>query len=84
MDSSVIEQEVVLRYFLGKHKFLTIEPGKSADEEGVKQSIEEVFTHGRHNIFYIKKLVGLNVDSVSINMGIHHGFGALMKEEAPY
>jgi hypothetical protein len=57
-------------------KFLSIESVKSGNAEGIKASIEEDFTR--------IGLTGLNVHGASMNTGIHHRLGALLKQQSPW
>lgn len=86
-DSAVIEQEMVYVLFLHEGtpmvKYLSIESVKSADAEGVKESIEDAFNRIGITRFS-SRLTGLNADGASVNMGIHRGLGAILKKTAPW
>ena len=56
---------------------------KSGDAEGIKAIIEEAFSRIGLTSF-AEKLTGLNVDGASVNTGIHHGLGALLKQQSPW
>ena len=63
--------------------YFSIESVKVADSAGLKETIEKGFLRfGFKN--YFDKLVGLNLDGASINMGKMNGFGKLVRDEAPW
>ena len=85
-DTSVSEKELVYVLFLddGKPKieFLSIEDVKNADTAGIQECIAESFQRIGITKFS-EKMVGLNVDGASINMGKFTGLGTRLKGEAP-
>ena len=69
MDSSVTEEELVYVSFLlsGKQmlKFLSIEPAKNANTEGIRSCIKEAFE--RVEVLDLsKKVIALNVDGAAL------------------
>lgn len=86
-DISVTEQELVYVLFLKDGapviKFLGVESPEQADAEGLQNSITRAFS--RIDIpCFSDRLVGLNVDGASVNVGIHAGLGAKIRETAPW
>ena len=62
---------------------LSIENAKNADAPGLKSILE--ITFNRFGITrYYNKLVGINLDGASINMGKHNGLNVLLRDEAPW
>ena len=86
-DTSVSEKELVYVLFLddGKPKieFLSIEDVKNADAAGIQECIAESFQRIGITKFS-EKMVGLNVDGASVNMGKFTGLGTRLKVEAPW
>ena len=61
-------------------KFFSIKRVKSADEEGLLLSLKESFKQiGTLN--FGNQLHGLNIDSASVNTGIHSGLGTRIRNE---
>ena len=86
-DSAVTEQEMIYVLFICEGipvlKYLSIENAKNADARGLKSILE--ITFNRFGIIrYYNKLVGLNLDGASINMGKHNGLNVLLRDEAPW
>ena len=83
-DSSVTDEEVVFALILKKGtptiKYLSIEPLKIADTPTILQSIEDAFERIRNKSF-TDKLVGINVNRTSVNLGKHTGLGKLVQEK---
>ena len=84
-DSVVTEQETIYVLFICEGtpvlKYLSIENVKNADAPGLKSTLEIAinrfgFTH------YYDKLVGLNLDGASVNLGKHNGLNVLVPDEA--
>ena len=86
-DTSVSEKELVYVLFLddGKPKIeiLSIEDVKNADAAGIQECITESFQRIGITKFS-EKMVGLNVDVASVNMGKFTGLGTRLKVEAPW
>ena len=85
-DSAVTEQETIYILFICEGtpvvKYLSIENDKHVDAPGLKSILEVVFN--RFSItFYYDKLVGLNLDGVTVNMGKHNGLNVLVRDKAP-
>ena len=85
-DSSLTEQETIYILFIGGGvpaiKYFSIESGKVADSVGLEEFLEKAFLRfGFKN--YCSKLVGLNLDVASVNMGRMNGLGKLARDEAP-
>lgn len=81
------EQELVYVLFLKDGapviKFLGVESPEQADAEGLQNSITRAFS--RIDIpCFSDRLVGLNVDGASVNVGIHAGLVAKIRETAPW
>ena len=80
-DSAVSEQEKTYVLFICEGtpvlKYLNIENVMNADAPGLKSTLEVAFNHFGITRYYIK-LVGLNLDGVSINMGKHNGLNVLV------
>ena len=86
-DSSVTEQEAIYVLFLHdgrpKVRYFSIENVKHADAPGLLASIQEAFS--RFGISRLEnRIVGLNADGASVNMGLLNGLGKLVKEKAPW
>ena len=86
-DSAVTEQETIYVLFIFEGtlvpKYLSIENVKNVDAPGLKSTLEVAFncfgiTH------YYNKLVGLNLDGASVNMGKHNALNDLVRDEAPW
>ena len=85
-DSANIEEELVYFLYLSdvpKVKFFSIEDAQNADANGLKECLVSAFARFDSNDFQ-KHLLGLNVDGAAVNMGIHGGLGALLKELSPW
>ena len=64
-------------------KYLSIENAKNADAPDLKSTLEIAFN--RFGItHYYDKLVGLNLDGASVNMGKYNGLNVLVRDEAPW
>ena len=86
-DSSVAEQETIYILFICGGvpvlKYFSIESVKVADSAGLKETLRKAFLRlGFKN--YYDKLVGLNLDGASVNMGRMNGLGKLVRDEAPW
>ena len=86
-NSSVIEGELVYLLFVksGKPllKFLLIEPANNTNAEGIIECIKTAFE--RIGILdFQKRIIGLNLDSASVNTGVHNGVGVLMQADSPW
>ena len=86
-DSGVIEQELIYVLFLNHGtptlKYFSIESVTNANAEGIKETIATAFSRfGISN--FSSRLLGLNVDGASVNVGVHRGLGTLIKEQAPW
>ena len=87
-DSSVTEQELIYVLFLsddGKAntRFLSIENPAVADAPHLVECIKTAFN--RIGIVdFSTHLHGLNVDGASVNLGVHRGVAALLKEVSPW
>ena len=86
-DVSVTERELVNVLFLKDGapviKFLSVESPEQADAEGLQNSITTAFS--RIDIpRFSDRLVGLNTDGASVNIGIHAGLGAKIRKTAPW
>ena len=84
-DSAVTEKETIYILLICEGtpvlKYLSIENVKNADAPGLKSTLEIAinrfgFTH------YYDKLVGLNLDGASVNLGKHNGLNVLVPDEA--
>ncbi|XP_028408661.1 zinc finger protein 862-like [Dendronephthya gigantea] len=86
-DVSTTEQELVYVLFLQDGtpvvKFAGVESATTADAEGLLRAIESAFSRLGISCFP-DRLVGLDVDGASVNMGIHAGLGAKVRESAPW
>ena len=84
--SSITEQEVIHVLYLKDAvlavKYLSIETLNVANAPGKLASIEDAFKRVSCRDF-MDKLVGINVDGVSVNLGRHKGVGTLLKENSP-
>ena len=56
---------------------------ENANVAGLCECIHKAFERSGINNFQ-SRLVGLNIDGASVNLGIHNGLGALMKNEMPW
>ena len=86
-DSSVTEQEVVYVLFLGNGvlavQYVDKESVENANAEGAKKSIEDWFQV--LDVTSLKnRLVGINLDGASVNIGKKHGAATLLKESLPW
>ena len=85
-DSAVTEQETIYVPFIceGKPvlKYLSIENAKNADAPDPKSTLEIAFNRFG-NTHYYDKLVGLNLEGASVNMGKYNGLNVLVRDEAP-
>ena len=52
------------------------------DAPGIVASIVDAFK-GANCKYFIDKLVGMNIDVASMNLGIHKGVGLFLKEKGP-
>ena len=86
-DSAVTEQETIYVLFICEGtpilKYLSIENVKNADALGFKSTLEVAFNRFGITRYY-DKLVGLNLDGVSVSMGKHNSLNALVQDEAPW
>ena len=86
-DSAVIEQETIYVLFICEVtpllKYLSIKNVKNADAPGLKSTLEVAFNCFGITCYY-DKLVGLNLDGASVNMGKHNGVNVLVRDEAPW
>ena len=86
-DNSVQEQELVYILFVHEGRpwmtFLDNETPKSRDAEGILNCIAKAFKGIGFNNFTVR-LLGINVDGVSVNLGKHQGVAARLKEMAPW
>ena len=86
-DVSTTEQELVYVLFLQDGtpviKFMGVESPAQADAEGLQTAIETSFSRIGISRFP-DRLVGLNIDGASVNMGVHAGLGAKVCETAPW
>ena len=80
-DSAVTEQEKTYVLFICEgtpvFKYLNIENVTNADAPGLKSTLEVVFNRFGITRYY-NKLVGLNLDEASINMGKHNGLNVIV------
>ena len=85
-DSSLTEQETIYIIFIGGGvpalKYFSIESVKVADSVGLEEFHEKAFLRFGFKNYY--KLVGLNLDGASVNMGRMNGLGKLVRDEAPW
>ena len=85
-DSSLTEQETIYILFIGRGvpalKYFSIESVKAADSVGLEEFLEKAFL--RFGFKNYGKLVGLNLDRASVNMGRMNGLGKLVRDEAPW
>ena len=86
-DNSVLERKLVYVLFLYQGKprvtFLDIETPKSGDAKGILDCITKAFEIiGLEN--YTDRLVRLNVDGASVNLGKHREVATRLKEMAPW
>jgi hypothetical protein len=86
-DMSTTEQELVYVLFIQDGtpviKFMGVESPAQADAEGLETAIETSFSRLGISRFP-DRLVGLNIDRASVNMGVHAGLGAKVCETAPW
>ena len=86
-DSSVSEQELIYILFICEGtpvlKYLSLESVKKADAHGLKAMLETAFNRFGITCYY-DRLVGLNLDGGSVNMGKHSGENVLVQSEAPW
>ena len=83
-DSAVTEQETIYVLFIYEDtpvlKYLSIENAKNADAPDLKSNLGILFN--RFGItHYYNKLVGLNLDGASVNMGKHNDLNVLVPDE---
>ena len=85
-DSSVTEQETIYILFICGDvpdlKYFSIESVKVADSAGLKETLEKAYLRFGFKNYY--KLVGLNLDGASVNMGRMNGLGKLVRDDAPW
>ena len=87
-DTSVTEQELIYVMFLNEDggvnlKFLSIENPAAADAPHLVECVREAF-HRIGIVYFSSHLHGLNVDGVSVNLGVHRGVAARLKDESPW
>ena len=86
-NSGGMEVELVYPLYLKNAKptvmFLSIEPAGNANMEELYKCIKKAFKRYSINNFQ-NKLVGLNVDETSVNLGIQNVLGALIKSDAKW
>ena len=86
-DLSVTEQETIYILFICGGvpvlKYFSIESVKVADSAGLKETLEKAYLRFGFKNYY-DKLVGLNLDGASVNMGRMNGLGKLVRDEAPW
>ena len=87
-DTSVTEQELIYVMFLNEDgrvnlKFLSIENPAAADAPHLVECVREAF-HRIGIVDFSSHLHGLNVDGASVNLGVHRGVAARLKEESPW
>ena len=85
---SILEQEVIYVLFLSKNgelvvKFFSIQTSDDAHAEGLKKCIENAL-HSIGIVSMYQRLANLNVDSASVNSGIHRDLCVNMKESTPW
>ena len=80
-DSATIEQELVYVLYLCEGspyaKLLSIENPDNGNASGLQNCLKQSFESV--GIPMSKKLLGLNVDGASVNLGVQSGLGALLK-----
>ena len=86
-DSSLTEQETTYILFIGGGvpalKYFSIESVKVANSVGLEEFLEKAFLRfGFKNCY--EKLVELNLDGASVNMGRMNGLGKLARDEPPW
>ena len=86
-DGSVTEQGAIYILFLNdgvpKVRYFSIENVKNASSQGIHESIQTAFA--RFGIIKFEdRIVGLNADGTSVNMGHLSGLGKLIKDSAPW
>ena len=84
-DNGVVEQEAIYILFLvdgvPKLRYFSIESVKNGNAQGVYESIKTAFE--RVGILNFEdRIVGLNADGASVNMGQFSGLGKLIKDKA--
>ena len=62
---------------------MSTESVKVADSAGLKETLEKAFLRFGFKNYY-DKLVGLNLDGASVNMGQMNGLGKPTRDEAPW
>ena len=86
-DSAVTKQEMIYVLFICDStpvlKYLSTKDVKNAEAPGLKSILEVTFNRFGITRYY-NKLVGLNLDGMSINMGKHNGLNALVRDEVPW
>lgn len=87
-DTSVTEQELIYIMLLNEDgravlKFLSIENPPVADAIHLVECIREAF-HRIGVVDFSSHLHGINVDGASVNLGIHRGVAARLKEESAW
>ena len=86
-DSSLTKQETIYILFIGGGvpalKYFSIESVKVANSVGLEEFYEKAFLRFGFKNYY-DKLVGLNFDGASVNMGRMNGLGKLVRDEAPW
>ena len=85
--SSITEQEVIYVLYLKDGapsvRYLSIETLNVANAPGIVASIEDAFKRVSCKDF-IDKLVGINVNGASVNLGRYKGMGTFLKERSPW
>ena len=86
-DSSVTKQEAIYILFLHdgipKVRYFSVESISNANAAGIHEGIKTAFERfGITN--FSDRIVGLNADGASVNMGEYRGLGKLVKESAPW
>ena len=86
-DTSVSEQELIYVLFLYKGrpvlKFLSIENPPVADAQHLVGCVKEAF-HRIGITYLFSHLYGLNVDDVSVNLGVYKGVATLLRDASSW
>ena len=86
-DTSVSEQELIYVLFLYKVrpvlKFLSIENPPVADAQHLVECVKEAF-HRIGITYLFSHLYGLNVDDVSVNLGVYKGVATLLRDASSW
>ena len=82
---SIIEQTVACLLFLCEGtptvKYFSVKLVKMADAAKIIESIETIFNRFGITSF-TDRVLGLNVDGVSVNVGVHRGVGTQLMKKA--